>query len=68
MRLVPFEASTASTCSSLPLHKPGSAPCLQSLAVGPSEQEGMSRITMVVPAGSDGLRNLIKQVGSQSPH
>lgn len=35
---------------------------VQSLAVGTSEKEGMSRITMVVPNGSDSLRNLIKQV------
>lgn len=35
---------------------------VQSLAVGPSETEGRSRITMVVPGGSDGLQNLIKQV------
>lgn len=37
---------------------------VQSLAVGPSETEGRSRITMVVPGGSDGLQNLIKQVAT----
>jgi acetolactate synthase I/III small subunit len=35
---------------------------VQSLAVGTSETEGRSRITMVVPGGSDSLQNLIKQV------
>lgn len=35
---------------------------VQSLAVGTSEAEGRSRITMVVPGGSDSLQNLIKQV------
>lgn len=35
---------------------------VQSLAVGTSEREGRSRITMVVPGGSDSLQNLIKQV------
>ena len=35
---------------------------VQSLAVGNSEREGMSRITMVVPASSSGIANLIKQL------
>lgn len=35
---------------------------VQSLAVGTSETPGRSRITMVVPGGSDHLQNLIKQV------
>ena len=35
---------------------------VQSLAVGNSEREGMSRITMVVPASTTGIANLIKQL------
>ena len=37
---------------------------VQSLAVGNSEREGMSRITMVVPAGaaSAPIANLVKQL------
>lgn len=35
---------------------------VQSLAVGNSEREGMSRITMVVPASHAGIANLIKQL------
>jgi acetolactate synthase regulatory subunit len=35
---------------------------VQSLAVGNSEREGMSRITMVVPGSSNGSVNLIKQL------
>lgn len=35
---------------------------VQSLAVGPSEREGMSRITMVVPGTPTGIANLLKQI------
>lgn len=35
---------------------------VQSLAVGPSERTGMSRITMVVPGSPSGIANLLKQV------
>ncbi len=35
---------------------------VQSLAVGNSEREGMSRITMVVPASTSGISKLIKQL------
>ncbi len=35
---------------------------VQSLAVGPCEQEGMSRICMVVPGSESGVTNLIKQL------
>ena len=35
---------------------------VQSLAVGNSEREGMSRITTVVPASHSGIANLIKQL------
>lgn len=35
---------------------------VQSLAVGNSEQEGMSRITMVVPGNAPGIATLIKQL------
>lgn len=35
---------------------------VQSLAVGNSEQEGMSRICMVVPGSESGVNNLIKQL------
>lgn len=35
---------------------------VQSLAVGPSEKEGQSRITMVVPGSPQGIANLLKQV------
>lgn len=35
---------------------------VQSLAVGNSEREGMSRITMVLPASTAGITKLIKQL------
>ena len=35
---------------------------VQSLAVGNSEEQGMSRITMVIPATGKGISSLIKQV------
>lgn len=35
---------------------------IQSLAVGNSEAEGMSRITMVIPGTGKSISNLIKQV------
>ena len=35
---------------------------VQSLAVGNSEEQGMSRITMVIPATGKGVSSLIKQV------
>lgn len=37
---------------------------VQSLAVGPSEREGMSRIVMVVPGTGGSISNLLKQVRS----
>ena len=38
---------------------------VQSLAVGPSEREGMSRICMVVPGTQPAVDKLLKQVGSE---
>lgn len=35
---------------------------LQSLAVGNSEREGMSRITTVLPGDTSAIANLIKQL------
>jgi acetolactate synthase regulatory subunit len=35
---------------------------VQSLAVGNSEREGMSRITMVIPGDSSGVTKLVKQL------
>lgn len=35
---------------------------VQSLAVGPSEREGMSRITLVIPGSTESISNLIKQL------
>lgn len=35
---------------------------VQSLAVGPGEREGLSRITMVVPGSTSGIANLLKQL------
>jgi acetolactate synthase small subunit len=35
---------------------------VQSLAVGPGEREGLSRITMVVPGSNSGIANLLKQL------
>ena len=65
--------AAAETCR--PFLLPPALPCLQvtgvvarrsynvqSLAVGNSEREGMSRITMVVPGSSNGSVNLIKQL------
>ena len=65
--------AAAETCR--PFLPPPALPCLQvtgvvarrsynvqSLAVGNSEREGMSRITMVVPGSSNGSVNLIKQL------